>query len=74
MNQETINFKAKVQEVPFGDKMAKLFHLDNGNGMEVEISSFGGIISKLIVPDKNGNSENIVLGYENIADYDNNDY
>ena len=74
MIQETINFKVKVQEVPIGDKKAKLFHLDNGNGMEVEISSFGGIISKLIVPDKNGKSENIVLGYENIADYDNNDY
>lgn len=74
MIQETMNFKVKVQEVPVGDKKAKLFHLDNGNGMEVEISSFGGIISKLIVPDKNGNSENIVLGYENIAEYDNNDY
>ncbi|SIS84971.1 aldose epimerase family protein [Belliella pelovolcani] len=74
MIQETINFKVKVQEVSVGDKKAKLFQLDNGNGMEVEISSFGGIISKLIVPDRNGKSENIVLGYEKIADYDNNDY
>ncbi|WP_040490653.1 aldose epimerase family protein [Indibacter alkaliphilus] len=74
MDKETVNFKVKVNEVKLGDKNAKVFHLDNGNGMEVEISSFGGIISKLIVPDKEGNSENIVLGYENIADYDNNDY
>ncbi|TVP52074.1 MAG: galactose mutarotase [Mongoliibacter sp.] len=74
MEKETVNFKVKVNEIKVGNKSAKVFHLDNGNGMEVEISSFGGIISKLIVPDKKGNSENIVLGYENIADYDNNDY
>lgn len=74
MIQEKINFKVKVSEVPVAGQKAKVFHLDNGNGMEVEISSFGGIISKLIVPDKNGTSENIVLGYENIADYDYNDY
>lgn len=74
MQKETINFKVKVNQVKVGDKNAKVFHLDNGNGMQVEISSFGGIISKLIVPDKEGKSENIVLGYENISEYDNNDY
>jgi aldose 1-epimerase len=74
MEKEEINFKVKVQEVAIGDQKAKVFHLSNGNGMEVEISSFGGIISKLIVPDRDGKSENIVLGYENMADYDTNQY
>lgn len=74
MEKEEINFKVKVQEVAIGDQMAKVFHLSNGNGMEVEISSFGGIISKLIVPDRDGKPENIVLGYENIGDYDTNQY
>jgi aldose 1-epimerase len=74
MDQENENFKVEEREVAVGDQLAKVFHLKNGNGMEVEISSYGGIISKLIVPDKNGKSENIVLGYENIADYNNNDY
>lgn len=74
MKEEEINFTVQVEEVLIGDRKAKLFHLDNGNGMQVEISSFGGIITQLKVPDKEGNSENIVLGYEHIEDYDTNDY
>ncbi|MGY6520100.1 MAG: aldose epimerase family protein [Mongoliitalea sp.] len=72
--EKEINFTVNIQEVPVGDRMAKLFFLDNGNGMHVEISSFGGIITKLIAPDRDGNSENIVLGYETVGDYDTNDY
>jgi aldose 1-epimerase len=74
MEQEKVRFEVKVKEEQVGEKRAKIFHLNNGNGMEVELSSYGGIISKLIVPDKNGKSENIVLGYDNIAGYNNNDY
>ncbi|MFC0657787.1 aldose epimerase family protein [Mongoliitalea lutea] len=74
MESKTINFEVKIKEVPVGENTAKVFHLDNGNGMQVEISSFGGVISKLSVPDKDGKSENIVLGYDQIADYDTNDY
>ena len=33
------------------------------NGFEVEILNLGGIITKIITPDKNGNLENIVVGY-----------
>ena len=32
------------------------------NGFEVEILNLGGIITKIITPDKNGNLENIVVG------------
>ncbi|MCH7398274.1 galactose mutarotase [Belliella sp. DSM 107340] len=69
-----IKFKVNVQQVPIGEHSAKVFHLENGNGMEVEISSFGAVVSKLMVPDKDGKSENIVLGYESIDGYDTNDY
>ena len=72
MNDSNHDFKAEVREVSLGDRTAKIFHLSNGSGMEVEISSFGGIITKLIVPDKDGKSENVVLGYEDIGSYDNN--
>jgi aldose 1-epimerase len=74
MSQETNNFTVNVREVSIGDQVAKVFHLTNGNGMEVEISSYGAIISKLIVPNREGKSENIVLGYAQIADYNTNDY
>ncbi len=43
----------------------------NRNGMVASILNYGGIIARLLVPDKQGNLENIVLGYKNLADYKN---
>lgn len=39
------------------------------NGFEVEILNLGGIITKIITPDKDGNLENIVTGYKNKESY-----
>lgn len=39
--------------------------------LHLEILSLGGIIKKLKTPDKNGNFENIVLGYETLEEYEN---
>lgn len=43
--------------------------LENDNGMQVGALNYGGIITKMLVPDKHGSLENIVLGYENYHDY-----
>lgn len=37
--------------------------------MEVCITNFGGRIVSLVVPDKNGKQTDVVLGYDNIAQY-----
>src|SRR5699024_11924042 len=47
----------------------KEFNLINDNGMSVSILNYGGIITKIMVPDKTGKVENIVLGYEDYQDY-----
>ncbi|WP_088032300.1 aldose epimerase family protein [Evansella clarkii] len=47
----------------------KLFELSNDNGMKVNILNYGGIITNITVPDRNGKPENIVLGYKNYEDY-----
>lgn len=47
----------------------KLYTLSNNNGMEVCITNFGGRIVSLVVPDKNGKQTDVVLGYDNIAQY-----
>ena len=44
------------------------------NGFEVEILNLGGVITKIITPDKDNNLENIVLAYEDINDYIENPY
>lgn len=47
----------------------KLFTLKNTNGMEVCITNFGGRIISIMVPDKDGNMQDVVLGFDSVADY-----
>ncbi|QKJ31253.1 galactose mutarotase [Mucilaginibacter mali] len=45
-----------------------LFKLSNGQ-MEVSLTNFGATIAGIITPDKNGQKQNIVLGYDDLAGY-----
>jgi aldose 1-epimerase len=45
------------------------YTLRNGNGVEVKVITYGGRITSLKVPNKNGEIENVVLGFDNIEDY-----
>ncbi len=47
-----------------------LFTLKNSNGVEARISNYGGIITHLIVADKNGKMGDVVLGYDTLAEYE----
>jgi aldose 1-epimerase len=51
------------------DKVVKLFTLTNKNGMEVKISNFGAVINSIVVPDRNGKMENVVLGFDSLKSY-----
>ncbi len=50
-------------------KKAELFTLKNANGITTQITNFGGRVVNLWVPGKDGNFEDIVLGYENLEGY-----
>jgi len=50
-------------------RIADLYTLENENGMKVEITNYGGIIVSLFVPDREGEIEDIVLGYDNLEQY-----
>ena len=52
-----------------GNKSTQLYTLKNVNGMEVCITNFGARIVSIMVPDKNGNMTDVVLGFDNIEDY-----
>ena len=52
-----------------GVKPVKLYTLKNAAGMEVCVTNFGGRIVSIMVPDKNGNLKDVVLGFDSIADY-----
>ena len=49
------------------------YTMKNDNGIEVSILNLGGIITKILVPDKNGKFENVVLAYKDYGNYFTND-
>ena len=50
-------------------KKTGLFTLRNKNNMEVCITNFGGRIVSVMVPDKDGQMRDVVLGFDSIQDY-----
>ena len=68
----------KIQTSLFGQlpdgSEAKLFTLENDNKLTVKITNYGGIITHVEMPDKNGNAENVVCGFDKLQDYISDDY
>ena len=58
------NFRTEVD-----GKKTDLFTLRNKNNMEVCITNFGGRIVSVMVPDKDGQMRDVVLGFDSIQDY-----
>ena len=50
-------------------KSTSLFILSNKNGMQAAITNYGGRLVSLLVPDANGETTDIVVGFDNITDY-----
>lgn len=46
-----------------------LFTLTNAKGNQAKISNYGGVLTSWVVPDKNGSSNSIVVGYDSLAGY-----
>jgi len=57
-------FKSEVR----GDSTA-LYTLVNANGAEACITNFGGRLVSMMVPDKEGNFQDVVLGFDSIRAY-----
>jgi aldose 1-epimerase len=64
--------KMGITEKPFGNTDGQAiteYTLTNANGMQLSIINYGGTITKLIAPDKNGKFGDVVLGYESLDGY-----
>ena len=62
-----------IQKESFGKlpdgKEVDLYTLSNDNGVEAKIANYGGIITSLKTPDKQGHFADIVLGHDNLDGY-----
>lgn len=45
------------------------YTLKNSNGVRISICTYGGIIVSLMIPDKNGEFRDVILGYDNLDSY-----
>jgi len=74
MNNKTSNEAGKqgITKIVWdsvGNQSVDLYTLKNKNGVEINISNYGGKVTSWITPDKNGKRSNIVLGYNSAKKY-----
>lgn len=50
-------------------QVAHIYTLRNANGMVAEITNYGGIVTRLLVPDRKGKLDDVVLGYDTLDEY-----
>jgi aldose 1-epimerase len=68
----------KVQTTSFGKlpggKEAQLFTITNNNGMKVQMTNYGGIITRIEMPGRNVKTDNVVCGFDKLGNYLSEDY
>ena len=66
--------EATLKKSPFGKLAAgtpvDLYTLTNATGMEARITNYGGIVVSLKTPDKSGKLDDVVLGFDTLAEYE----
>ena len=61
-----------ITKTSFGNadgKNVDLYTLSNGNGLVAKVATYGAILTGLEVPDRNGKSGDVVLGFDDLASY-----
>ena len=67
-------YGAPVEKKPYGTtadgKSVDQYTLTNAKGASADIISYGGILTHLMVPDKDGKMGDVVLGFDDLAGYE----
>jgi len=53
----------------FENKTVTAYTITNANGMQVTVINYGATITRIITPDKNGISGNVIIGFDSLEDY-----
>ena len=65
----------KILKETFGEfegEEVDIYTLKNANQLEIKITNYGGIVTSIRLPDRNGRFADVALGYDNLQDYINN--
>ena len=55
-------------KIPAGERIDE-YTLTNTNGLVLKVITYGGIVTQLHIPDKNGRMDDVVLGFDNLEQY-----
>ncbi|HUN65284.1 MAG TPA: aldose epimerase family protein [Bacteroidota bacterium] len=73
MNLQTATRTPSVRKEPFGrlpdGTAVDLYTMTASSGMEARVMTYGGIIVSLRVPDRQGNLDDVVLGFDSLRQY-----
>ena len=73
-SEGTIRDQIRIIRDDFGTtadgRLVDMFTLRNGNGMEMKVLTYGGIIMSLKTLDRDGVADDIVLGHDSVAAYE----
>lgn len=65
---------ATLDHAPYGTtqdgRAVDIYTMINDHGMRVRFLSYGGVITEIVVPDRTGRMDNVVLGLSNLHDYE----
>lgn len=53
----------------YNGKPVLRFTIKNHHGLEVQLLNFGGIVTKILAPDRQGTRRNVVFGFDRFEDY-----
>lgn len=70
--QSSMNKKVTITKSHYGncsEGSVEEYTLNNANGMIVKVITYGGIITHLTAPDRNGNYGDVVLGFDSLPLY-----
>ena len=71
-SKENMEMKKGITKASFGNADGKevfLYTLTNSNGDQVKISTYGGVVTSWVSPDKNDKRSSIVLGFDSLSGY-----
>jgi aldose 1-epimerase len=71
-NEQKTEIQVNIKKEIFGqvgNDTVYLYTFSNKNGVKVKITNYGGIVTSILVPDRNGNYDDVVLGYDHLQGY-----